>query len=496
MDNKRIYADASERLRKSCRLVVWCLVAVSVLTMIMAGYEPSTIVEGAPIFKTISMVLLGIACLASLLCAYVLTVEPKVTGWMIAASTMLTFTLGDLLTGNAFFAFLSYALVLSLFLFYDKKMMRVPTYFVLVVGTATRLGDVFAKDLSSGTSNVSVIAGIGFNVMFAVAALMISVLTEKYNADIFGTLEDQALAQSDTMCSLEEIIDVVKKGTDDVTDKLGSIEKSSEDISLSVTNVAQGTKLTCESVEKQSEMTETISNLIDETSDRSKEIITIGRKVKYAVIDGNKFAQSLGGVSSEISDINCDVTNAMIKLRDKTKAMGQVVDAIADISNKTNLLALNASIEAARAGDQGRSFAVVADQIRDLSQQTKASTENIRRIIEELESETNVASDAVTRSVEKADSQKEMIGNLETNFGQIEEDMLNLANQIKGIDASINNVKASNQGIVDAISQLFAVAEEVTASTDDVMESVKRNKESVEQALDSMKEVHDTTLRL
>ena len=74
--------------------------------------------------------------------------------------------------------------------------------------------------------------------------------------------------------------------------------------------------------------------------------------------------------------------------------------------------------------------------------------------------------------------------------------MLTLAEHIKGIDAAIDNLQASNQGIVDAIQQLFAVAEEVTASTDDVMETVKKNKENVVIANEAMKEVYDTTLKI
>ena len=123
-------------------------------------------------------------------------------------------------------------------------------------------------------------------------------------------------------------------------------------------------------------------------------------------------------------------------------------------------------------------------------------TENIRNIIMDLEEESNSASDAVSRSVEKAQSQDQIISGVEENFGSIESDMLTLAEHIKGIDAAIDNLQTSNQGIVDAIQQLFAVAEEVTASTDDVMETVKKNKDNVVVANEAMKEVYDVTLKI
>ena len=495
MEKKRIYADKDNRIRKSCNIIVIFCIAVCILTEVMAGYEPSTIIIDAPIVRYISIAVLGAACIADCILIYLLKAPVKICSWALAATVILEFTLGDLLTGNAFFAFINYSLVLSLFLLYDKKVMRVPAIYILIFGTITRAGDLLTS-LSSGTDATSVIAGIAFNALFAGAALTISILTERYNVDIFGTIDDEVDKQASTMASLEEVIGVVKKGTEDVTARLKEIEEYSENITLSVTNVAEGTKLTCESVEKQNTMTDTIRSLIEDTSSRSKEMIEIARKVKYGVIDSTKEVHSLADVSAEISEINNDVTTAMNQLKEKTLAMQEVVNAIEEISGRTNLLALNASIEAARAGEQGKSFAVVAEQIRDLSMQTKESTENIRNIILSLEEESNSASDAVSRSVEKAQSQDKIIVDVETNFGSIESDMLTLAEHIKGIDAAIDNLQTSNQGIVDAIQQLFAVAEEVTASTDDVMETVKKNKENVVVANEAMKEVYDTTLKI
>ncbi|MBQ3792781.1 MAG: hypothetical protein II798_00625, partial [Lachnospiraceae bacterium] len=136
------------------------------------------------------------------------------------------------------------------------------------------------------------------------------------------------------------------------------------------------------------------------------------------------------------------------------------------------------------------------EQIRDLSLQTKASTENIRNIILSLEEDSDAASDAVSRSIEKAQAQEEIITSVESGFDSIESDMLTLANHIKGIDASIDDLQNSNQGIVDSISQLFAVAEEVTASTDAVMDTVRKNKENVDQAAAAMNEVYNTAMSI
>lgn len=495
MNENRVYADREERLRKSGRLIVWCNISVAVLTVLMAGYEPSAIVEGAPVFRLIAGAIMLVCSMVCFCAAYLSELSPEKTAWIEVITVMVIFTFGDLLTGNAFFAFLSYALVLSLFLFYDKKMMRIPAAYVFIFAMITRIGDLFTG-LSSGTAPVTVIYGMCFNAMFYVSAISISILTEKYNADIFGTLDDQVEKQSDTTAMLEEVLDSVKKGTEEVSGKLKDIEEATENIALSVSNVSQGTRLTCESVEKQSSMTENISRLIDGTHDNAKEILGITDDVKASVKNGTTVASDLTGISGEIHLINEDVTVAMERLKEKTVAMEAVVDAIAAISGRTNLLALNASIEAARAGDQGRSFSVVAEQIRDLSQQTKESTERIRKLIEELEDEARDASSAVERSIFKAESQQEMIADVEQNFNSIDSGMEILSGDVSAINEKLESLVSSNQSIVDAISQLFAVAEEVTASTDDVLETIKVNKENVTKASEALAEVYDTAMRL
>ncbi len=495
MKENRIYADKDNRIRNSCRIIVLFCVAVCLLTILMTSYEPSTVVEEAPFVKTLSYILLPLVCLADIVLIFIVQAPVRLCSWALAITAMVDFTLGDLLTGNAFFAFISYSLVLSLFLLYDKKMMRIPAIYILVFGSVTRLSDLFST-FSSGTNATSVIAGMAFNMIFAGAALTISVLTEKYNADIFGTIDDEVAKQAGTMASLEEVMKAVKTGTEDVTERLNEIEELSENINSSVSEMAQGNRLTCEYAEKQKDMTGTIRSMIDDTSNCSKDMIEIAARAKDEVLTGNEEIHSLTKVSEEISVINEDVTSAMQKLRDKTLAVQEVINAIESISGRTNLLALNASIEAARAGEAGKGFAVVADEIRDLSLQTRESTENIRQIIIKLDEESQGASDAVARSIEHARTQEEIIGNVESRFGSIEESITTLEDRIKGIDLSIDKLIESNQGIVDATEQLLDVTEKLTSGNEAVVEIVERNKTNVGLATRAIKEVYNTTLEI
>lgn len=495
MNKTRIYADYDARLKKSSCVIVWCNLAVAILTALMAFYQPSMVVEGAAFFRTLAIVVMGVISFVGILAAYLGIFAPKRTAWIVVITVMLIYTFADLLTSNPFFAFLSYALVLSLFIYYDKRMIRIPTMYLLAFSCIARLVDVI-DGIGSGADVIPAVAGICFSIVFAVTAFTISKITERYNADIFGIADDRVVEQQQTMETLEQVLAVIKTGSAEVMKQLEELENSSVQITESVDQVSQGTRLTCESVETQTTMTAKIRDMIDNTSSRAHEINEITGKVSAAVVEGNKLAEGLSATSEDIHAINDSVTAAMNALRERTAAMQEVVDTISSISGQTNLLALNASIEAARAGDAGRGFAVVAEEIRKLSEQTSVSTGNIRTIIAELEAEAASASEAVVRSVEAAEHQKNLVSDVNAGFDTIRTEMQSLENEVTGINGSVRNLIESNQSIIEEISQLSAIAEEVTASSEDVLSSACKNKENVNIARKSMQEVCDTADRI
>lgn len=380
------------------------------------------------------------------------------------------------------------------FLYYDKKLMRITTYIVCGFALITRLIDVFNL-MGDGADRSSALAGIVFNLIFAASAFCISFMTEAYNRDIFGTLDDRAEEQKEVMDVLSDILSVVKNETDSVTNELDELNVSSDKIVESIENISDGTKLTCESIEKQSVMTGNIQQLIDNTAGKARSISEITGSVNEAVAGGNNVADGLRALSSEIGEKNISVTKAMEQLTERTSAMQEFINSISAISSQTNLLALNASIEAARAGEAGRGFAVVAEEIRVLSEQTQSATQNIRELISKLEADASGASTAVDQSVEAAGRQQMMIGDVNERFNAIASEMTELRSAVDEINISMDDLVKANGTISEAVSQLSAISEEVTASTSEVLSVAIKNKDNVKTALNSISAVADTAHR-
>ncbi|MFP8825975.1 methyl-accepting chemotaxis protein [Pseudomonas shahriarae] len=143
-------------------------------------------------------------------------------------------------------------------------------------------------------------------------------------------------------------------------------------------------------------------------------------------------------------------TEAMGHLKRESDKIGSVLDVIKSVAQQTNLLALNAAIEAARAGEAGRGFAVVADEVRSLAQRTQKSTEEIEELIVGLQSGTQQVATIMDSSRSLTDSSVELTRRA--------------GNALENITRTVSAIQAMNQQIATAAEQQSAVAEEINRS--------------------------------
>ncbi len=179
------------------------------------------------------------------------------------------------------------------------------------------------------------------------------------------------------------------------------------------------------------------ANQTSENTDAAKE-----HSMKGALIA----TEALGGMDALVSRVEA-AAGVIQKLNEESNAIGGMVDVIRDIAEQTNLLALNAAIEAARAGEQGRGFAVVADEVRTLASRTQQSTGEIQKIVEKLQQRAVEAVDEMSKASERGNTASELV-----------ESAAEALAEVSGAVAGINDM---NTEVAAATEEQVAVAEEI-----------------------------------
>ncbi|MCP4392402.1 MAG: methyl-accepting chemotaxis protein [Gammaproteobacteria bacterium] len=190
----------------------------------------------------------------------------------------------------------------------------------------------------------------------------------------------------------------------------------------------------------------------------------------------------LDHASHSIQDLSgtvADLAEVVNRLSNDSLEIAGVVDVIRGIAEQTNLLALNAAIEAARAGEQGRGFAVVADEVRSLASRTQESTQHIQNIIEGL----GKASSDATNSMDRC---RDMAGKSVTEMG-------NLNTALTAITESVGNIDSMSERIAVAAEEQSAVAAEVERNTQAISKITTCTQEEVQSAGDLSQEMVDLT---
>ena len=485
------YRKFSDRVLREERVNQTIFVGVLMLEIFMllktlGGKAYGTGVQGGTAYVVIALLLVGAAAAAA---GMLKLRKSRLFRYAVYGSFFLAYGLVAVVSENVTDIFLAIPMLSVTALYYDIKFTRR----VVLLESAVCLLRLAARGSAGKIDNTEL--GILFiMIMFLVTVMRTTVLVRRFEHDAHHTMLDEKKVQELMMEDILSTADTVSKGTDAVAEIVNNLRESSNIVYNSLQEIATGTQMTAENVQQQTVMTQQIQEAIGAARELSQE--TVKQNSAGRVEENLGVMEQMKRQAEKINGKNTEASESMRKLQEKTKEVQDITGVIFSISKQTNLLALNASIESARAGEAGKSFAVVAEQIRELAEQTRKSTEDIARIIGELRDNAGEAAENVEASVRSAEQQKQLIDDASKSFAQISRDMGMLSGNVDEADQKISALASSNDTIVENISQLSATSEEITANSQEATGISRENSADADRATLLLGEVLQTVKQL
>jgi methyl-accepting chemotaxis protein len=313
------------------------------------------------------------------------------------------------------------------------------------------------------------------------------------NVRVLRPLRDSVIfAETIASGDITKSITSDSKIKDEITDLLHALESMRQKLKVNITEMSGSSNQLASASEELSATVTQITHRIEEQTGKINQVATATTEMSQTVIDIAKNAsniatsandttktahdgeQVVGKTVSEVQEIARTVAESadlMSSLGERSKQIGEIINVIKDIADQTNLLALNAAIEAARAGEQGRGFAVVADEVRKLAERTAKATTEIGDMISAIQNETEKAVTAMADGSKRVEAGVALATEAGSALHKIVDSVNGLQSMVQQIASATEEMSAVSEQISGDIEAIAAVSNETSASAEQIAQA-------------------------
>ncbi|QQP14889.1 methyl-accepting chemotaxis protein [Lysinibacillus agricola] len=296
-----------------------------------------------------------------------------------------------------------------------------------------------------------------------------------------------------TVKSIDDVGENVTLFTNDVTSYIETVNEGNKQIAISTDELAKGSLIISEDIQSAAILMNTMADQFTIVQQTSEQSAANGKQALAAIQIGHNSLEKQSSIAKDISSTSLDIKEAVTQFSQFTTEIEGAANAVHAIANQTNLLALNAAIEAARAGEAGKGFAIVAEEVKKLSNETENATSLISSMVTHIQHGITTILSTAEHGHQLSKEQSQSMLDTEKSFEAIASHVLTINDQLQHLAKDMEQTSEMSQQMNSAIENISAITEETAAGTEEISASTQEQLGSFQKISEKVSELQEMT---
>ncbi|QPC45747.1 methyl-accepting chemotaxis protein [Mangrovibacillus cuniculi] len=308
--------------------------------------------------------------------------------------------------------------------------------------------------------------------------------------DAFGQMVSNLRS---TVQSVDHVGTEVNEFTEEITSQMNILSESSNQIAISTDELSRGSQSISVDIQQAAELVGNMRNAFLQSVQNSKDSTDLSSHALQSVSTGKETIVKQLELTEKMTAASREIKSSIDQFSSFTNKIEEAATSVRGIAEQTNLLALNAAIEAARAGEAGKGFAVVADEVRKLAEDSSKATQSISDMLAQMKEGINDIVESANLGETLSSNQALSMSDTEKSFSNIYTNVTSVFEQLKDLSNKLETANAMSEDVLAAVENVSAITEETAAGTEEISASTDEQLHSFTRATEKVNELRNMT---